>query len=209
MIIGTQEYEYCFNTLRPKQNSCHFGHDNFKCIFLNAIYEGRFGYHCNMFLRLELNISQYWWLGAGQSTSYYLNQWCLVYRRIFASLSLIELNIYVHVNTLHRDILLVCCASKVKSEADTSMSNKYEKKYIIQQQVHLYLRMNYLWPNLYTWASQCTLTVILFNYFFTHPVAKFPACNRHIYGTYNPQHFDKNYSIMFELILVFIQHFQR
>ena len=35
-ILHTKGSEGClFNTLRPRQNACHFPDDNFKCIFLN------------------------------------------------------------------------------------------------------------------------------------------------------------------------------
>ena len=44
--------------------------------------------------RSPLTIFHHWfrkWLGADQATSHYLNQWVLVYRRIYASLGLNEL----------------------------------------------------------------------------------------------------------------------
>ena len=50
--------------------------------------------HWSLFIWFELTIFQHWfrwWLGAGQATSYYLNQWWLVYQRIYASLGLNEL----------------------------------------------------------------------------------------------------------------------
>ena len=62
------------NTLRPRPNGCHFADDFFKCIFLNE----------NAWIAII-------WLGAVQATSYYLNQWWSVYRRIYASLGLNEL----------------------------------------------------------------------------------------------------------------------
>ena len=43
-----------------------------------------------LFPRVQSTIFQHWfrsWLGAGQATNHYLNQWWLVYRRIYASLS--------------------------------------------------------------------------------------------------------------------------
>ena len=58
------------------------------------IHEFRVRFHWNLFLRIELTILQHWfrkWLGAGQATSHYLNQWWLVYWRIYASLGLNEL----------------------------------------------------------------------------------------------------------------------
>ena len=45
----------------------------------------------NLFLRVQLTIFQHWfrlWLGAVQATNHYLNQWWLVYWRIYASLGL-------------------------------------------------------------------------------------------------------------------------
>ena len=46
------------------------------------------------FPRVQLSIFQHWfrtWLGAGQATSHYLNQWCLIYWCIYVSLGLNEL----------------------------------------------------------------------------------------------------------------------
>ena len=48
----------------------------------------------NLFLMAQLTIFQHWfrlWLGAVQATSHYLNQWWLVYWRIYASLGLNDL----------------------------------------------------------------------------------------------------------------------
>ena len=56
--------------------------------------EFRLGFHWSLFLMFELTIFQLWfrlWLGADQATSHYLNQWWLVYWRIYASLGLNEL----------------------------------------------------------------------------------------------------------------------
>ena len=58
------------------------------------IYEFRLRFHRSLFLRVQLTIFHHWfrkWLGAGQATSHYLNQWWLVYWRIYASLGLNEL----------------------------------------------------------------------------------------------------------------------
>ena len=81
------------NTLRPRQNGRRFADDTFKSIFLN---EG---------VRISINISLKFvpqgpinnnpalvqiMIGAGQATSHYLNQWWLVYWRIYASLGLNE-----------------------------------------------------------------------------------------------------------------------
>ena len=51
-------------------------------------------FHWSLFVRVQLTIIQHWfrwWLGAGQATSHYLNQWWLVYWRKYASLGLNEL----------------------------------------------------------------------------------------------------------------------
>ena len=76
----------------------HWGRDKWPP-FSNAfswmkMYQIRFRFHWSLFLRFELTISQHWfisWLGAGQATSHYLNQWWLVHRRIYASPGLNEL----------------------------------------------------------------------------------------------------------------------
>ena len=79
-----------FNTLRPRQNVRHFPDDIFKCIFLNKnIYEFWLKFHLSCFPTVQLTVFQHWirkWLDAGQATNHYLNQWCLVYWRIYASL---------------------------------------------------------------------------------------------------------------------------
>ena len=67
------------------------------------MYKLRLRFHWSLFPRVELTISQHWFryrLGAGQATSHYLNQWWLVYWRIYASLSLNEL-------TCHRQASLM------------------------------------------------------------------------------------------------------
>ena len=50
--------------------------------------EFRLGFHWSLFLRVQLTIFHHWfrqWLGAGQATNHCLNQWWLVYWRIYAS----------------------------------------------------------------------------------------------------------------------------
>ena len=79
------------NTLRPRQNGCHFAEDIFKCIF-------QLKFHRSLFLRVQLTIFQHWfrkWLGAVQAASHYLNRWWLVCWRKYASLGLNELNNWV------------------------------------------------------------------------------------------------------------------
>ena len=73
VLILHQEH---FNTLRLKQNCRHFADDIFKCSWMK-MYEFRLRFHWNLFLRLELTISQHWfrwWLGANQATSHYLSE---------------------------------------------------------------------------------------------------------------------------------------
>ena len=51
-------------------------------------------FHWTLFLRVKLTIYQHWfrwWHGTVQATSHYLNQWWLVYRRIYATVGLNEL----------------------------------------------------------------------------------------------------------------------
>ena len=89
-----RSHPWCINSLRPRRNRRHFVDDIFKWVFLIKMYEFRLGFHWSLFLRFELTIFQHWfrlWLGSSQATSHYLNQWWLVYWRIYASLSLNEL----------------------------------------------------------------------------------------------------------------------
>ena len=77
------------NTLRPRQYGRHF-----KCGFFMKIYQFLLIFHWSLFLRVQSTISQHWFgycPGNDQATSYYLNQWCSVYWRIYASLGLNEL----------------------------------------------------------------------------------------------------------------------
>ena len=63
------------------------------------IFEFRLKFHWSLFLRVQLTIFQHWFrkrLGAVQATSHYLNQWWLIYRRIYASLGLNELRLDTH-----------------------------------------------------------------------------------------------------------------
>ena len=61
--------------------------------FLKWKLKLRWGFNWIFFPRVQLTIFQHLfrkWLGAGQATIYYLNQWWLVYWRIYASLRLNE-----------------------------------------------------------------------------------------------------------------------
>ena len=80
-----------FNTLRPKQNVCHFQDDIFKCIILNE----------NVWISMKISLK---FVPRGQiknipslvkimpwrrpAQSHYLNQWWLVYWCIYTSLGL-------------------------------------------------------------------------------------------------------------------------
>ena len=60
------------------------------------MYEFRLIFHWSLFPRSQSTIYQHWfrrWLRTGQATSHYLNQWWLVYWRIYASLGLNELKL--------------------------------------------------------------------------------------------------------------------
>ena len=81
----------------------HWGRDQIDAILQTTlsnafswmkILEFRLRFHWSLFLWVQLTIIQHWlrwWLGAVHSTSQYLNQWWLVYWRIYASLGLNEL----------------------------------------------------------------------------------------------------------------------
>ena len=97
-----------WNTLRAlsalstgifKDNLTHWGRDKMAAIsqttFSNAfpwmkMLELRLNFHWSLFLRVQLTTFQLWF-GAVQATSHFLNQWWLVYWRIYASLGLNEL----------------------------------------------------------------------------------------------------------------------
>ena len=58
------------------------------------MFEFRLKFNWSLFLRVQLTIFQHWfwwWLGAVQAPSHYLNQWWLVYWRMYASLGINEL----------------------------------------------------------------------------------------------------------------------
>ena len=86
----------------------HWGQDKIDAIlqttFSNAIswmkmFEFRLKFHWSLFLKVQLTIFQQWfryWLGAVQATSHYVNQWWLVYRRIYPSRGLNDLNSWLY-----------------------------------------------------------------------------------------------------------------
>ena len=100
LLTGSLTHQYVIkgqyvNTFRPRQMDAIS-----QTTFSNAfswmkMFEFRLKFHWSLFLRFQLTIFQHWfryWLGAVQATSHYLNQWWLVYWRIYASLGLNELN---------------------------------------------------------------------------------------------------------------------
>ena len=95
-----------WNNRQEVTSLTHWGQDKMAAIFqttvsngfsLMKMYEFRLKFHWSLFPRVQLTIFQHWfrkWLGAVQATSHYLNQWWLVYRRIYASLGLNELKMF-------------------------------------------------------------------------------------------------------------------
>ena len=70
----------------------------------------RLKFYWSFFPRVELKIFHHWfwwWLGANQATSHYLNRWWLDHRRKYASLGLNELKNTYHWNSNIPNIL--CC----------------------------------------------------------------------------------------------------
>ena len=67
------------NTLRLRQNGCHFAENFSNWFSFIKTYEFQIKFHWSLFLRAQLTIFQHWfryWLGTNQATSHYLNQWC-------------------------------------------------------------------------------------------------------------------------------------
>ena len=90
----------CINTLKPTQNGPNFPDNIFNGFFL---YENELWlqFHWSLFQRVQLTIFQHWfrfWL----FLSHFLNQWCLVYWRIYMSLGLSEWN-HRHVGACQYD----------------------------------------------------------------------------------------------------------
>ena len=76
------------NTLRPRQNGRHFADDIFKCIFLNENVLISSKISLRFVPKGPINNIPAW-----TAPSHYLNQWWLIYRRIYASLGLNELTL--------------------------------------------------------------------------------------------------------------------
>ena len=90
-----------YNTLRPRQNCCHFSDDIFKCIFLNETVWIALKISLKFVPMVRINnipaLVQIWF-GANQVTSHNLNQWWLNYWGIYTSLGLNELTCRVHIS---------------------------------------------------------------------------------------------------------------
>ena len=93
----SQRYEWKqipFNSLRPRKMAAVSPTTLLNAFSWMKMLEFWLKFHWSLFLRVQLTIFQNWfrwWLGAVQATSHYLNQWWLVYWRIYASLGLNEL----------------------------------------------------------------------------------------------------------------------
>ena len=86
-VTAVKESQYQSNCFEKKTVLTHWGRDEMDAIsqtpFSNAfswmkMLEYRLKFQWNLFLRVQLTIFQHWfrlWLGAGQATSHYLNQW--------------------------------------------------------------------------------------------------------------------------------------
>ena len=61
-IYAVLIYKYgpTINTLRLRQNGCHFADNIYKCIFLNEKFKFWSKFHCILFLRAHLTIFQHW-----------------------------------------------------------------------------------------------------------------------------------------------------
>ena len=67
----------------------------YNVFFSINLFEFRINVHWRMFIRAQITVFQHWlrkWVGAVQATNHYLNQWCLVYRCIYASLDTKRVN---------------------------------------------------------------------------------------------------------------------
>ena len=82
----------------------HWSRDKMDVIFQTAFWNWyswmnmlkfRLKFHWSLFLRFQLTIFQHWFRLADQATSHYLNQWWIVYWRIYASLGLNELKVFL------------------------------------------------------------------------------------------------------------------
>ena len=113
------QFTSAVKSLWPRTMHCilealtHWGRDEINNIsqmtFSNVfsslkMFEFRLKFHWSLFPRVQSTIFQHWfrWLGAVQATSHHLNQWWLVYRRIYASLGLNELKTFNSSNNVYK-----------------------------------------------------------------------------------------------------------
>ena len=81
---------------KPQQSTNrarHFPNDILKYILLNENIWISIRFSLKFVPSFQLKINQHWfrkWLGTGQAASHYLNQWWLIYWRIYASIGLNE-----------------------------------------------------------------------------------------------------------------------
>ena len=102
----------------------------FHTTFSNAfswmkMYKFRLKFHWSLFPRIQLTIFQHWlrwWLGAVQATSHYLNQWWLLYWRIYALLGLNELRCFFCMK--HICWLLAACKAPINMKLNSSCGNR-------------------------------------------------------------------------------------
>ena len=86
------------NTLRPRQMANISQTTISDVFFWMKIYEFCLIFHWSVFLRVKLASQHWlrWWLCTDQATNHYLNQWWLIYCRIYESHALNELNVQCH-----------------------------------------------------------------------------------------------------------------
>ena len=87
---------WLLNTLRPRQNDRHFADDIFKCTFLNE----------NIWISLKISLKfvpkvRINNIPAETAPGHYLNQWWLIYWRIYASRGFKELMLSYLVKTIY------------------------------------------------------------------------------------------------------------
>ena len=98
-LWGPKHTFYTYFFLRPRQNGRHFPDDIFKCIFFNENAWISIKISLKFVLKGPVNkipalVQIKAW--RRQATSHYLNQWWLVYWRIYASLGFNELTVALY-----------------------------------------------------------------------------------------------------------------
>ena len=102
----------------------------FQTTFSNAfswmkMFKFRLRFHWRLFPRVQLTIFQHWfrkWLGAGQATSHYLNQWWLDYWRMYASLGLNELIKRPSIWSLCHDSVIINHTENIMTSSNGNIS---------------------------------------------------------------------------------------